>query len=74
MEKEPIFTPEESMSEREQLKRDMIAEAMEKYKNIFPTQSKTSLNECFTAESGKLLFWFNTEDESTHVITRNIKN
>jgi hypothetical protein len=26
------------------------------------------LDECFTVEDDRLCFWFNTEDESTHVL------
>lgn len=60
---------EVSMNE---LKTDMIAEAKNDYSVIFPCGNKTSFEECFTRNEDQLLFWFNTEDHSTHVITKTL--
>jgi len=52
-----------------ELKQKMILEAMEKYKTIFPCGNKTDLTDCFTLMGNLLVFWFNTEDHSTHLLT-----
>lgn len=53
----------------EQAKSAMIKEARRTYKNIFPCSNRKSLADCFTVEGDLLLFWFNTEDNSTHLIS-----
>jgi hypothetical protein len=60
---------EVSMNE---LKTDMIAKATHDYDLIFPCGNKLSLEECFTTNGDQILFWFNTEDHSTHVITKTL--
>lgn len=72
MEKEPIFNPESEKSPIEKIKKEMITEALDQYEKIFPTAGKSDLSDCFTISRSKLIFWFNTEDESTHVIARDI--
>ncbi|MBD3346342.1 MAG: hypothetical protein GF401_14905 [Chitinivibrionales bacterium] len=47
----------------------LISEAKRKYKRIYPCTAKPSLAECFTLHNNKLLFWFNTDDHTTHVMT-----
>jgi len=54
------------------IKREMIKEALEKYKEIHPPFIYKDLKECFTFEDGKILLWFNTADLSTKVIQRSI--
>jgi hypothetical protein len=57
---------EKSVQER------LIDKAREKYGEIFPTATKSSFSQCFTSGAdGKLIFWFNTADHSTHVVTEN---
>ena len=52
----------------------LIKKAKEQYKKIFPCEGKDSLSECFTSHEDKVFFWFNTEDQSTHlVVTDNAK-
>lgn len=53
------------MSKREM---KLIKKARDKYKKIFPCEGKDSLSECFTTHDNKIFFWFNTEDQSTHLI------
>jgi len=46
----------------------LIKKAVTKYKKIFPCGGKRRFSECFTRESDdSLYFWFDTEDQSTHV-------
>ncbi|MFP4241892.1 MAG: hypothetical protein ACLFQB_10825 [Chitinispirillaceae bacterium] len=52
-----------------ELKDKIINQARERYKQIFPCANKEDLGECFTTENNTLMFWFNTEDKSTHLIT-----
>ncbi|MFP4013536.1 MAG: hypothetical protein ACLFVQ_05585 [Chitinispirillaceae bacterium] len=52
-----------------ELKNRIITQARERYEQIFPCSSKEDLAECFTTENETLMFWFNTEDKSTHLIT-----
>ena len=50
------------------LKKIMIKKAKDRYKKIHPYGRRRKLAECFTMEQDKLCFWFNTEDDSTHVV------
>jgi len=52
-----------------ELKNIMISKAVAMYSNIYPVKSKKDLDDCFTTEDNLLVFWFNTADDSTHVIT-----
>ena len=55
-----------------ELKHKMISKAVELYTDIYPVITKHDLGECFTTEGNMLVFWFNTADESTHVLTTKI--
>ena len=46
----------------------LIERAIESHERIFPCGNATMLEECFTVNENKLLFWFNTEDDSTHLL------
>jgi hypothetical protein len=50
------------------LERGMIQQAIHRHSSIFPCGDKEELSECFTSENDFLLFWYNTEDETTHVM------
>jgi hypothetical protein len=50
------------------LKKIMIKKAKDRYKKIRPCGRRRKLDECFTVEDDRLCFWFNTEDQSTHVL------
>jgi hypothetical protein len=52
-----------------EIQTQLIVKAMEKYGWIKPCSNKNSLSECFTVESDKVLFWFNTSDNNTHILT-----
>jgi hypothetical protein len=51
------------------LKKNLIQQAMERYEHIAPCTTLPSLEDSFTIENDKLVFWFNTDDHSTHVVT-----
>jgi hypothetical protein len=56
-----------------EIKKKMIQAAKDRYKVIYPCSSKDELGECFTTENNTVMFWFNTEDKSTHVLTANLQ-
>lgn len=49
-------------------KRQLIQEAMEKYRKVYPCGSYQSFEECFTVHKDRLVLWFDTEDHSTHAV------
>ena len=53
-------------------KRELIYRALSEYKTIFPCGKNETLDECFTQEGNLLLFWFNTDDDSTHLLADEI--
>ncbi|MBD3346251.1 MAG: hypothetical protein GF401_14435 [Chitinivibrionales bacterium] len=61
-----IFTDILNMNER---KRELIKRAREQYQDIFPCTTRSNLDDCFTVENDRILFWFNTLDASTHILT-----
>ena len=48
--------------------RVLIQKAFSKFGVIYPCGKAKSFTESFTKHSGILVFWFNTEDGSTHVM------
>ncbi len=55
------------------LKKKLIKRATQAYKHIYPCTNKRSLYECFTSEGERLLFWFNTADNNTHLLIGDMK-
>ncbi len=54
----------------EELKKQLIKRAEEAYGKIYPCINKSSLDECFTmTKEDGLILWFNTKDNSTHLIS-----
>jgi hypothetical protein len=51
------------------IKKTMIKKAKSRFKKILPCGQRRDFDECFTVENDKVFFWFNTEDESTHVLS-----
>jgi hypothetical protein len=49
-------------------KHQMIRQALDEHREIFPCGGRVGLGECFTIHREKVLFWFNTRDDSTHVL------
>ncbi len=56
-----------------EIKNNMIRKALDLYKDIHPCSTKNDLVDCFTIEGNMVFFWFNTADESTHVLTDDLK-
>jgi transposase len=55
------------------LERQLIDKATRKHKKIYPCAHKGNIDECFTRDEGRLMLWFNTEDQSTHVVTTGVR-
>lgn len=47
----------------------LIRQAIERYRRIRPCSDRKSFAECFTSSRDTTVFWFNTEDDSTHILT-----
>ena len=58
----------------ESLKTQLKKEAVRKHGKIYPSGNKISLDECFTITENQILFWFNTESNTTKVLSREINN
>jgi hypothetical protein len=54
------------------IKKTLINRAKMQFKQIYPCSTKKRLKECFTVEEDKMIFWFNTEDETTHIIIQDL--
>ncbi|MBD3315574.1 MAG: hypothetical protein GF344_07290 [Chitinivibrionales bacterium] len=46
----------------------LIEQALMRHKKIYPCANHGNLNDCFTVSGNRILFWFNTEDQSTHLV------
>ena len=57
----------------ENLEKVLIKKAKNEYKKIFPCSHRVKLEECITRDKERIYLWFNTEDESTHVVTEKIQ-
>lgn len=55
------------------IKKKMISKAKKQFKNIYPCAYHKQLKDCFTVADDKMIFWFNTDDESTHVVMHKLK-
>lgn len=56
-----------------EIKKTMISEAAQKHNLIYPCGKFSNLEDCFTTYEDQLMLWYNTEDKSTHVIIKTIK-
>lgn len=52
-----------------ELEQRMVLKAKKKHEKIFPCAHKQHFSDCFTRHENQVFFWYNTEDQSTHVIT-----
>jgi hypothetical protein len=50
----------------------LIQQAIDKHEKIYPCGSVTQLGDCFTMTGDKLFFWYNTEDDSTHLLMEEV--
>jgi len=55
-----------------EMKLELIRSAQKQYSAIYPCSSKKNLGECFTLEEDRIVFWFNTADATTHVLTQEL--
>ena len=52
-----------------EMKKAMIRQAIKKYRQIYPCGIRKDLWDCFTVMDGRIVFWFNTADNTTHLLT-----
>lgn len=57
-----------------ELEKKLIIQALGKHEKIFPCAHKESMTDCFTVIGNQLYLWFNTEDNSTHVVIEDLSN
>ena len=53
----------------QEIKQLLIRKAKTTHKKIYPCKGKSRLDDCFTVEGKKIIFWFNTEDCNTHTLS-----
>jgi hypothetical protein len=58
--------------EKKEIQDTLIEKARKKHKIIKPCGERASLYECFTYHPDKVVFWFNSEDNSTRVLVHNL--
>jgi hypothetical protein len=51
-------------------KEELLKKAMALHGKIEPTRTRRTLEECFTTEDSKLIFWFNDENGTTKVLVQ----
>ncbi|RPI97360.1 MAG: hypothetical protein EHM32_01660 [Spirochaetales bacterium] len=54
-------------------KLELLQKALETHEKIFPCGGTSTLQDCFTTAGNKLYFWFNTEDDSTHLLFHTLR-
>lgn len=52
----------------EPTRQKLIEQAKRRFRSIHPCGSKATLEDCFTVQDENILFWFNTDDQTTHVL------
>ncbi|MBN1602252.1 MAG: hypothetical protein JW915_11625 [Chitinispirillaceae bacterium] len=51
-----------------ELENTLIDKAVALHQKIYPCAKKERFADCFTIHENRLFFWYNTEDQSTHVL------
>jgi hypothetical protein len=51
----------------------LVNQAAALHAAIFPCPSRGEFEHCFTWDKEKVYFWYNTEDQSTHVISADVR-
>jgi hypothetical protein len=52
----------------------LIRLATKKHTKIYPCAHKVHFEDCFTRYENQIFFWYNTEDQSTHVLTAQMED
>jgi hypothetical protein len=56
-----------------ELEAKLMSQANAIHDKIFPCASRKEFDYCFTRENDQLFFWYNTEDQSTHMIAADMR-
>ncbi|MDO5575454.1 MAG: hypothetical protein Q4F84_00120 [Fibrobacter sp.] len=51
----------------------LLNKATNIHKKIYPCAQNTDFEPCFTSDDTHVYFWYNTEDNSTHVVNERIR-
>jgi hypothetical protein len=51
-----------------ELENALIDKAVALHKKIYPCSKRERLADCFTRYENRVFFWYNTEDQSTHML------
>ena len=54
------------------IQKNLIDKARDIFREIAPCGKSRSIEECFTIYGNHLVFWFNTNDGSTHIVSTQI--
>jgi hypothetical protein len=52
-----------------ELEKKLMKKAIRRHKTIFPCPHRGTFETCFTREPDRILFWYNTKDRSTHLVS-----
>jgi hypothetical protein len=54
------------------LEAKLMDQATAIHDKIFPCSATKEFEQCFTRDEGKLCFWYNTRDQSTHMVVADL--
>jgi hypothetical protein len=57
-----------------ELEQSLIRKASEMHDTIYPCPHRVDFTNCFTRDKDRVYFWFNTEDQSTHIVMGEMNN
>ncbi len=55
-----------------ELETKLLGQAAAMHDKIFPCTATNEFEQCFTRDEGKLCFWYNTADQSTHMVVADL--
>jgi len=55
------------------IRKELLRETLDEYGEIYPACGRETLEECFTVEDSRVLFWFNDSTGSTRVRTTRLQ-
>jgi hypothetical protein len=62
----------EKITAIDKAKEQLLFLAVQRYKRIYPCGRMHSIDSCFTVYNKRLLLWFNTDDDSTHLMAADV--
>jgi hypothetical protein len=56
-----------------EIREQLIEQAIQRHRKIYPCANRRDFTECFTVTGNRVFFWFNTEDQSTHLVVAEVQ-